>query len=250
MGLGLTGFVRSAEGSSAVVNFVYLPMAIISGTFFSPEKYPSFLRAIADVLPLTYFTKLARDVMVGHHHVWSEGSSIAVVLLWGVDRDRRGAPGLSLAAARELGAQPKCGPLRSPGDGRAPDGIRRTRRTRCPRSRYASASASLPGAKRPRPRSTGWVRGCSTRSARCRSSPKSATRSIRTSRPRCTWFGSRSRRTARPALARAATKSSGGSSSAPSTGRTSAWPSATSTSRPAPRSTTTTPSTTETATSS
>ncbi len=84
MGLGLTGFVRSAEGSSAVVNFVYLPMAIISGTFFTPKEYPGFLRAIADVLPLTYFTKLTRDVMVRHHHIWSESGSIAVVLLWGV----------------------------------------------------------------------------------------------------------------------------------------------------------------------
>jgi ABC-2 type transport system permease protein len=84
MGLGLTSVVRSAEGSSAVVNFVYLPMAIISGTFFSPAKYPGFLRAIADVLPLTYFTKLTRDVMVRHHHIWSETGSIAVVALWGV----------------------------------------------------------------------------------------------------------------------------------------------------------------------
>ncbi|HEX3806739.1 MAG TPA: ABC transporter permease [Gaiellaceae bacterium] len=83
LGLGLTGFVRSAEGSSAVVNFVYLPMAIISGTFFSPEKYPGFLRAIADVLPLTYFTKLTRDIMVRHDHVWSQGGSIAIVLVWG-----------------------------------------------------------------------------------------------------------------------------------------------------------------------
>src|SRR5579872_4160700 len=49
-GLGVTGFVLSAEGSSAVVNFVYLPMAIISGTFFSPNKYPGFLKAIANVL--------------------------------------------------------------------------------------------------------------------------------------------------------------------------------------------------------
>ena len=84
LGLGLTSIVRSAEGSSAVVNFVYLPMAIISGTFFSPNKYPSFLKAIADVLPLTYFTKLTRDVMVRHHHIWSEKGSIAVVLIWGV----------------------------------------------------------------------------------------------------------------------------------------------------------------------
>jgi ABC-2 type transport system permease protein len=83
MGLGLTGYVRSAEGSSAVVNFVYLPMAIISGTFFTPKEYPGFLRAIADVLPLTHFTKLTRDVMVLHHHVWQETSALAVVLLWG-----------------------------------------------------------------------------------------------------------------------------------------------------------------------
>ncbi|HZQ16921.1 MAG TPA: ABC transporter permease [Gaiellaceae bacterium] len=84
LGLGLTGFVRSAEGSSAVVNFVYLPMAIISGTFFSPNRYPGFLKAIADVLPLTYFTRLTRDVMVSHHHLWSETGSLAVVLAWGV----------------------------------------------------------------------------------------------------------------------------------------------------------------------
>ncbi len=83
MGLGLTGLVRSAEGSSAVVNFVYLPMAIISGTFFTPKEFPSFLRAIADVLPLTYYTKLTRDVMVRNHHFWSESGSIGAVLLWG-----------------------------------------------------------------------------------------------------------------------------------------------------------------------
>jgi len=101
MGLGLTSVVRSAEGSSAVVNFVYLPMAIISGTFFTPKEYPGFLRAIADVLPLTYFTKLTRNVMVRHEHIWSQGSSLAAVLLWG-------AIGL-LAAIRGFRWQPRDG---------------------------------------------------------------------------------------------------------------------------------------------
>jgi ABC-2 type transport system permease protein len=84
MGLGLTALVRSAEGSSAVVNFVYLPMAIISGTFFTPKDYPTFLRVIADVLPLTYFTRATRDVMVRHHHLWSETGALAVVCVWGL----------------------------------------------------------------------------------------------------------------------------------------------------------------------
>ena len=83
MGLGLTALVRSAEGASAVVNFVYLPMAIISGTFFTPKEFPPYLRAIADVLPLTYFTKLTREVMVHDKPIWSEAGSVGVVLLWG-----------------------------------------------------------------------------------------------------------------------------------------------------------------------
>jgi ABC-2 type transport system permease protein len=60
-----------------------LPMAIISGTFFTPKEYPAFLRAIADVLPLTYFTKVMREVMVRHHHIWSVAGSLAIVLGWG-----------------------------------------------------------------------------------------------------------------------------------------------------------------------
>ena len=83
MGLGITGLVRSAEGSSAVVNAVYLPMAIISGTFFSPKGYPSFLKAIAEVTPLTHYTQLTRDVMLRNEHFWNDMGAVGVVALWG-----------------------------------------------------------------------------------------------------------------------------------------------------------------------
>jgi ABC-2 type transport system permease protein len=83
MGLGITGLVRSSEGSSAVINAVYLPTAIISGTFFTPNSYPGFLKAIAEVLPLTHYTQLTRDVMLRNEHFWSDGGAIAVVVLWG-----------------------------------------------------------------------------------------------------------------------------------------------------------------------
>jgi ABC-2 type transport system permease protein len=84
MGMGITSLVSSAEGSSAVINAIYLPMAIISGTFFSTQGYPAFLRWLTDVSPLTHFTKLTRDVMVRDHHIWSDGGAIAVVAAWGV----------------------------------------------------------------------------------------------------------------------------------------------------------------------
>src|SRR5438132_784635 len=83
MGLVITGLVRSAEGSSAVINAVYLPMAIISGTFFTPKTYPGFLKAIANVLPLTHYTKLTRDVMLRNEHLWHDSGAIAVVAAWG-----------------------------------------------------------------------------------------------------------------------------------------------------------------------
>jgi ABC-2 type transport system permease protein len=83
MGLGITGLVRSAEGSSAVINAIYLPMAVLSGTFFSTARYPPVLHAIAAVLPLTHFTEATRDVMIRDQHLWSDAGAIGVVLLWG-----------------------------------------------------------------------------------------------------------------------------------------------------------------------
>ena len=93
LGLAITTAVRSAEGSSAVVNAVYLPMAIISGTFFSPTSYPHFLRVVADLLPLTYFTKLARDVILHGKEIWADPGAITWVACWG-------AIGLAVAIAR------------------------------------------------------------------------------------------------------------------------------------------------------
>jgi ABC-2 type transport system permease protein len=84
MGVGMTALVRSSEGSSAVINAVYLPMAILSGTFFTTEAYPPFLHAIAVVLPLTHFTEVTRDVMVRNEHVWDNLGSLSVVLAWGL----------------------------------------------------------------------------------------------------------------------------------------------------------------------
>ena len=84
LGLAITAAVHSAEGSSAVVNAIYLPMAIISGTFFSPHSYPPFLRAVADVLPLTYFTQLTRDVLLNGKEIWEEPYAVLVVTGWGL----------------------------------------------------------------------------------------------------------------------------------------------------------------------
>jgi ABC-2 type transport system permease protein len=83
LGLGITALVKSAEGSSAVINMVYLPMAIVSGTFFSTRAYPGFLKALAEVLPLTHFTKLTRQIMLDGRPIWQQPGTVAAVAAWG-----------------------------------------------------------------------------------------------------------------------------------------------------------------------
>ena len=84
LGIGLTALIKSAEGASAVVNAIYLPAAFISGSFFSPGSFPAFLRAIADVLPLTYFIRLVRGIMLDGNQIWSYPTEVAVIVAWGL----------------------------------------------------------------------------------------------------------------------------------------------------------------------
>jgi ABC-2 type transport system permease protein len=83
LGLAITGLVRSAEGSSAVVNAIYLPMVFISGAFFSVDSMPGFLQGIADVLPLTYMLDLVRDVFIEGRGLGSSPEAIAALCAWG-----------------------------------------------------------------------------------------------------------------------------------------------------------------------
>jgi len=82
LGIAITSFVNTAEGSSAVVNAIYLPMAFISGVFFSTEEMPAFLQAISDVLPLTYFLDLIRATFVPGEDF--AASAVAAVVVWGL----------------------------------------------------------------------------------------------------------------------------------------------------------------------
>jgi ABC-2 type transport system permease protein len=84
MGVAVATFIRSAEGSSAVVNAIYLPMAFLAGSFWSPHAYPRFLEVIAEILPLTYFIRLMKDVLLHGDQIWNDPTNIAVISAWGL----------------------------------------------------------------------------------------------------------------------------------------------------------------------
>jgi ABC-2 type transport system permease protein len=93
LGFAAASLVRSAEGVSPVVNVIVLPLAFLSGGFGPARDLPSFLDAIASVLPLRYFIELVEAVFLDGDPVWSRPGAIAVVAGWGV-------VGIAVAARR------------------------------------------------------------------------------------------------------------------------------------------------------
>lgn len=84
MGFGAASLIRSAEGASAVVNVLILPMAFLSGGFGPTRDFPTFLQTIADVLPLTYLVDIVQGVVYEGKPIWEQPTAVAVLLAWGV----------------------------------------------------------------------------------------------------------------------------------------------------------------------
>jgi ABC-2 type transport system permease protein len=93
LGVATASLIRSAEGSSAVVNFILLPMAFLTGSFGPTHRYPAFLRAIGDVLPLKYFITTVNAVYLRSHSIWTKPGALGVLAAWG-------ATGLVVAALK------------------------------------------------------------------------------------------------------------------------------------------------------
>ena len=84
LGLAITGFIRSLEGSSAVLNVIVLPTAFLSGSFGQTRHYPQVLRAIGDVLPLKYLLDLIKGIYLHGQQFCDKPLAIAVLGAWGV----------------------------------------------------------------------------------------------------------------------------------------------------------------------
>jgi len=84
MGIALTGVIRSGDGASAVVNAVYLPVSFLAGAFWSAQSFPHFLEVISEILPLTHFIRLMRNIVVLHETIWSNLDQVAIIAAWGL----------------------------------------------------------------------------------------------------------------------------------------------------------------------
>jgi len=84
LGVGAASLIRSAEGVSAVVNVIVLPMAFLSGSFGPTQNLPGFLEVVADVLPLTYFLDIVNGVYLDGESLHADPTALAFVAAWGV----------------------------------------------------------------------------------------------------------------------------------------------------------------------
>jgi ABC-2 type transport system permease protein len=84
MGVAVTGAIRSGDGASAVVNAIYLPVAFLAGSFWSAQHFPHFLEVISEILPLTHFIRLMRNIILLHQPIWENWEQLAVVAAWGL----------------------------------------------------------------------------------------------------------------------------------------------------------------------
>jgi ABC-2 type transport system permease protein len=84
LGIALTGAIRSGDGASAVVNAIYLPLSFLAGAFWSAQHFPRWIRGISEVLPLTHFIRLMRNIVVLHQQLWDNWDQVAVVAAWGL----------------------------------------------------------------------------------------------------------------------------------------------------------------------
>jgi ABC-2 type transport system permease protein len=83
-GIGLLVAARptTIEGVSGLMNFIMLPMWLLSGTFFSSERFPQVFQPFIKALPLTALNTLLRAVMNEGSSLWASWMNISILLAW------------------------------------------------------------------------------------------------------------------------------------------------------------------------
>lgn len=84
-GLGLCVAARTAntEVAGGLVNFVMMPMWLLSGSFFSATRFPDWLQPLVQALPLTAHNDALRAVMNEGATLASQTGELALLAGWG-----------------------------------------------------------------------------------------------------------------------------------------------------------------------
>ncbi len=84
IGLLVACRAKTIETVSGLMNLVMLPMFVLSGVFFSSERFPEFLQPFIQALPLTALNNALRGVMLDAAGPVTLASELAILAGWGV----------------------------------------------------------------------------------------------------------------------------------------------------------------------
>ena len=83
VGLLTASRAQKIETVSGLINLVMMPMWILSGVFFSYERFPALLHPLIKALPLTALNDALRAAILEGAPLAAQGSRLAVMVLWG-----------------------------------------------------------------------------------------------------------------------------------------------------------------------
>jgi ABC-2 type transport system permease protein len=66
------------------MNVVMLPMWMLSGIFFTSDRFPAAAQPVIQILPLTPLINALRSVMLEGSTLSSQAGQIAIMAVWGV----------------------------------------------------------------------------------------------------------------------------------------------------------------------
>ncbi len=84
LGLLIAARVQSVEAANGWMNFIMMPMWILSGTFFAYTKFPEVIQPLLRALPLTALIDALRAIVNDGAALTELGLELGVMTAWGV----------------------------------------------------------------------------------------------------------------------------------------------------------------------
>ena len=84
LGVALSHAIPNFDSAPAYVNAIFLPVIVLSGVFYDADAAPTFLRDIAQALPLTHLIDGLSAAMISGAALADHLDDLAVLLIWGI----------------------------------------------------------------------------------------------------------------------------------------------------------------------
>jgi ABC-2 type transport system permease protein len=84
IGLLVASRAKTIEAVSGLMNLVMLPMWMLSGIFFTSDRFPAAVQPMIKILPLTPLIDALRSVMLEGSSLSSQAPRIGIMAAWGI----------------------------------------------------------------------------------------------------------------------------------------------------------------------